>query len=119
VYSSGVTPTPGDLLEATGIDAETHRQFFHKFIEFGSTLLYNKHVIIPSSEEARSPEHEQGGLPGCAGSMDASHVILEKVPHDLKQLHLGFKHSQTARTYNIVVNHRRRILSSTRGHPAR
>jgi hypothetical protein len=108
-----------DLHEATGIDAETHRQFFHKFIEFGSTLLYNKHVIIPSSEEARSPEYEQAGLPGCAGSMDASHVILEKVPHDLKQLHLGFKHSQTARTYNIVVNHRRRILSSTRGHPAR
>jgi hypothetical protein len=96
-----------DLHEATGIDAETHRQFFHKFIEFGSTLLYNKHahVIISSSEEARSPEYEQAGLPGCAGSMDASHVILEKVPHDLKQLHLGFKHLQTARTYNIVVNH--------------
>jgi hypothetical protein len=27
--------------------------------------------------------------------------------------------SHTARTYNITVNHRRRILSTTNGHPAR
>ena len=31
---------------------------------------------------------------------------------------MGYKLAHTARTYNITVNHRRRILNSTRGHPA-
>jgi hypothetical protein len=109
-----------DLQEATGIDAETHRKFFHTFVKFGSTILFDRYVRMPTNkEEAVSPEYHQAGLPGCVGSMDASHIILEKVPQALKQMHLGFKDTHTARTYNIVVNHRRRILSSTRGHPAR
>ena len=108
-----------DLQEATGIDSDTHRQFFHLFLVFGSTILFDKHVRIPSKEEAFSREFHEAGLPGCVGSMDASHVLLERVPQSLRQMHLGFKDSHTARTYNIVVNHRRRILSSTRGHPAR
>jgi hypothetical protein len=32
---------------------------------------------------------------------------------------MGYKMSHTARTYSITVNHRRRILSTTRGHPSR
>ena len=31
---------------------------------------------------------------------------------------MGFKLSHTARTYNLTVNHWRRILSTTTGHPA-
>ena len=59
------------------------------------------------------------GFPGCIGSSDASHIVMEVCPYRLHQLHLGYKLCHTARTYNITVNHRRRILNSTKGHPAR
>ena len=51
--------------------------------------------------------------------MDATHILLDRVKYRLRQAHLGFKLHATARTYNIVCNHRRRILSTTEGHPAR
>ena len=44
---------------------------------------------------------------------------MEKCAYRLRQLHMGYKLSHTARTYNLTVNHRQRILSSTEGHPAR
>jgi hypothetical protein len=59
------------------------------------------------------------GFPGAVGSTDATHVILERVSNCNRQAHLGFKSSHTARAYNITVNHRRQILSTTSGHPAR
>jgi len=43
-----------DLEEATAIHEETHRQFFHVFIEWGSTWLYEKYVSEPfNSDMAR------------------------------------------------------------------
>jgi len=38
-----------DLKEATNINKETHRQFLHVFIEYGSTVLFAKHVPIPTT----------------------------------------------------------------------
>ena len=111
-----------DLEEATGINAETNRRFLHKFIEFGSTSLYNKYVLNPMNyEELKDNENEflMAGFPGCIGSTDATHVIMEVCTYRLRQLHLGYKLAHTARTYNMTVNHRRRILNTTKGHPAR
>jgi hypothetical protein len=68
---------------------------------------------------AHIKEYEKAGLPGCVGSMDATHKLLEKVEYRLRQSHLGFKSSHTSRTYNITVNNRRQILATTMGHPAR
>ena len=77
-------------------------------------------VIIPASlEEAFSQEYLAAGLPGCVGSMDATHVLFERIPYELHEAHKGFKMASCARTYNIVVNHLRRILSTTKGHPSR
>jgi hypothetical protein len=59
------------------------------------------------------------GFPGAIGSTDATHIMLERVLYCLRQTHIGLKMSHTARTYNITVNHRRRILATTSGHPAR
>ena len=112
----------GDLEEATGICQETCRQFFHSFIEFGSTNLFNKYVVMPDSTldlDDCEKEFKMAGYPGCIGSSDASHVVMEKCGYRLRQLHLGFKLAHTARTYNITVNHRKKILSTTTGHPAR
>ena len=92
------------------------------FLKFGSEVLYMKYVTSPQAlEEFKSCEKEysMAGFPGCIGSTDASHVVVECCPYRLRQLHLGYKLAHTARTYNITVNHRRRILNTTFGHPAR
>ena len=88
---------------------------------FGSTELYKKFVVTPTrAEDAahHTEEYKQAGLPGCVGSMDATHIMLERVEYRLRQNHLGFKMSHTARTCNITVNYRRRILATTTGYPA-
>lgn len=111
-----------DLSESTGISEEVVRKFFHKFIEYGSTTLFERYVVAPKTPEdakQHNYEFEMAGLPGAIGSMDATHVAIEKVAYNRRQSHLGFKNHSTARTYNIVVNHRRRILGTTNGHPAR
>ena len=83
------------------ISAEVHRQFFHSFIRFGKDVLYNWHVEIPNTKDGvRCREYEEAGFPGFIGSMDATHISCERVPHDLRNLHTAFKLNGTARTYN-------------------
>ena len=111
-----------DLEECTGISEETHRVFFHAFVKFGRDVLYRKYVKYPKTSEddnAHSKEYDLAGMHGAIGSMDACHIILEKCSHRLRQNHLGGKSKQTCRSYNITVNHKRQILASTTGHPAR
>ena len=62
---------------------------------------------------------KEAGCDGSGGSMDATHVTMEKCSYRLKNNHLGPKMTLTARTYNTTVNHRRRILNTTTGHPSR
>ena len=111
-----------DIEEQTAISVSVHHKFFHKFIEFGSTTLYSMHVITPVHlVEAQSnlSEYAEAGFPGCVGSSDCTHIITERCEYNLKNNHLGGKSGQTARTYNLTCNHRRRILHTTRGGPAR
>ena len=109
-----------DLEECTFISERTDERFFHKFIEYGSTVMYNDYIVAPqTSIEADLHMHEfrDAGFDGGIGSMDATHVTIENCRYGIRQSHLGFKLNKTARSYNIIVNHRRRILSSTSGHP--
>jgi hypothetical protein len=111
-----------DVEEATAINEETHRQFFHAFVTWGSDTLFHKYVISPTTKEEadkNSQEFGKAGFHGCIGSSDATHVGMEKCSHWLKQAHLGAKLNMASRTYNMTVNHRRRILCTTKGHPAR
>jgi len=68
---------------------------------------------------AVSSEYAEAGFPGCIGSMDATHIEHCRISYNCRQAHLSFKLPFTARTYNIVTNHRRRIIGTTEGHPAR
>ena len=114
--------TCDDIQESSAISKETVRYFLGKFLEFGSIDLYNKYVKFPSTVDELNDctkEYNLAGFPGCIGSTDASHVVLERCEYKLRQLHLGYKLAHTARTYNITVNHRRKILNTTHGHPAR
>jgi hypothetical protein len=111
-----------DLEESTFITREVHRVIFHNFIEFGSKSLFPMYVLVPSTlEELRDCELEYraAGFPGCIGSADATHIPVKKVSYGRRQAHLGFKLASTTRTYNLAVNHCRKILHSTQGHPGR
>ena len=81
-----------DLQEATAISTETLRIFLHIFMEFGSSSLYNKYVVISTSSmdiKDCEAEYSMAGFPGYIDSTDASHVIMEVCSYCLKQLHLG------------------------------
>jgi hypothetical protein len=111
-----------DLSENSGISEEIIRVFIHKYIEFGSTVLLKRYVGAPKTAEdaaQHTPQYESARLPGCIISMDATHILLEKVVYRLRQSHLGFKSSHTARTYNITVNNCRKLLATTTGHRTR
>jgi hypothetical protein len=114
--------TLDDVEEATTISRETHRRFLHLYIHWGSTFLYDKYVSMPSTAAEiaeSSSEFIIAGLPGCIGSSDATHVGMLRCQYRLRQHHNSFKLPMPTRTYNITTNHRRRILTSTRGHPGR
>ena len=111
-----------DLEESTAISEEVIRIFFHQFIAWGSEFLYTEHVRPPVSfEEAQNTleEYKLAGFTGCVGSMDASHVEHSRITYRHRQAHLSFKLPFTARTYNLICNHRRKIFCTTDGHPAR
>jgi hypothetical protein len=112
-----------DLEESTYIARDVHRVFFHKFVEFGAKFLYPIYVITPSTLEELKEcelEYRKAGFPGCIGSTDATHINMDKTNFGVRQAHLGFKSKgTTTRTFNLTVNHRRRIIHSTTGHPGR
>ncbi len=108
-----------DLEEVTGISEETHRKFLHLFLIWGSSYFFDKYVIAYDGDELQqnSKEYEMAGFAGCVGSGDATHIGMLKCYYKLSQYHNSPKLNMPSRTYNIFVNHRRRILSTTSGHP--
>ena len=109
-----------DMEEATAVSEETHRCFFHQFIKFGSTALFEKYVITPNTSEeitTHMTEFTMAGLPGACSSSDATSIVHEMCSHRLQRHHKGFKSKHPTRTYNLTVNHRRQILGTTSGHP--
>ena len=111
-----------DCEENTAISEETHRRFFHIFIEFGSTTLFDRYVVAPANAESaktHQSEFEEAGMPGCIGSTDATHICMLRCPSQLRNYHMGHKLDLPSRTYNLTTNHRKRILGTTTGHPGR
>jgi hypothetical protein len=108
--------------EATAINEETHRQFLHIFIHWGSTTLFDMHVKMPRTKEQISGHlHEMklARYDGCADSGDAAYIGMETCSYKVAAMHKGGKLPMPSRTCNLTCCHRRRILSTTRGHPAR
>jgi hypothetical protein len=110
-----------DLDEATGISEEVHRVFFHVFIQFGASRLYDEYVTKPCTPEDAadcSAEYTMAGFNGAVGSTDATHIVCDRIHDSLSQQHKGHKLPFTAWSYNLTCNHRHRILNTTRGFPA-
>jgi Plant transposon protein len=111
-----------DVEELTSVSEETLRRFFHSFIYWGSTVLYEKFVCFPTNAlqvHDCTDMMESAGFHGCVASTDATHVTMMRCPVSRSNEHRGHKESLPARTYNISVNHKRKILHTTSGHPAR
>ena len=111
-----------DLEEYTAISEETHQQFLHKFIEYGSSVLFKEFVRMPTTAAEYKKSQRQydiGGLTGAGFSTDTTNVVMWRCSHNLRQANMGFKQSHPARTYNLTCDHSRRILHSTKGHPLR
>ena len=111
-----------DIEEYTSINEETIRQFFHVFIEFWATTLYDEYVYYPKTEEEvlnHTGEFDAAGMHGAIASTDATNVIMWNCFHNLAQHNKGFKQNHPARSYNLSCNHRWRILHTTKGHPGR
>ena len=110
-----------DVSESNGISSETNRRFLFAFMEYGSIVIYKKWIIDPSiNRDIGEQEYlfRQAGFNGCIGSTDATHVAMLSGPAWAANSHKGFKLSVPSRTYNMTVDHCRRIIGSTTGHPA-
>mmetsp|Transcript_21879 Transcript_21879/g.28194 ORF Transcript_21879/g.28194 Transcript_21879/m.28194 type:complete len:120 (+) Transcript_21879:606-965(+) len=92
--------TIDDLEEQTMISQETHRKFLHVYLSWGSTVFYQKHVYLPTSEGIAESSYEYtiAGFPGCIGSQDATHVGMLRCQYRLKQYHDSFKLAMPSRT---------------------
>ena len=102
------------------ISAEVHRNYFHSSIELGATVLYPLHVVTPlMNEEFRMQmvEFSAAGFAGAIGSCDGTHIAIKKCSYRIRNNHLGPKQHLTTWSFNLTVNHRRRILSPTIGYP--
>ena len=114
--------TFNDIEECTAVSRDVQGCFLHKFIEFGSTVLYEQFVIAPVhviNAHANMCEYSKAGFPSYIGLSDCTHINTERYKWNLKNNHLGGKSSLTTRTFNLACNHHRRILHSMRGGPGR
>ena len=85
----------------------TFHSFFHKFIKYGATFLFEQHINHPTVKESFYENmigYAHMGLHGAVGSMDATHISSVRIPASLSQAHTSFKNNKPSRSYNICVN---------------
>lgn len=116
----GRAHTFDDACESTYISGDVHRVFFNTFLEYGSTVLYEKYVLSPLATMDKSRIEKLfniAGLNGCYGSSDGTHIGLLSCPSWAFNNHKGFKLSVPSRNYNATVTHSKQIIGTTFGHP--
>ena len=81
-------------------------------------LVCSKWKITTSGFE-HIPGTIQTGMYSVTCSIDRFPIIMEMCRHRLKKNHTGGTSKQTARSYNLTCNHRRKLLYTTGGYPSR
>ena len=84
--------------------------------------MFEQHVQHPSRKEEfyqTMKDYARMGLHGAVGSMDATHISSFRIPASQANAHSSFKHNNPARSYNITVSRKGKILHSTSGFPGR
>jgi hypothetical protein len=77
-------------------------------------VIFKETVILPKIEDlnVNGIEYSLAGFPGCVGSIDCVHIRLWNCAANLKQVASG-KEKFPSRAFEVMVNHRRMILSCT------
>lgn len=106
-----------DIYEATRISIPVLRAFYHKFTKHYATDLREEWIRAPTDEEVEETMrlYEQSGFPGAIGSIDCVHVWWDRCPVNIANVCLG-KEKYPTLAWQVVVNHKRRILSVSRSH---
>jgi hypothetical protein len=103
-----------DIMEQINISETAMRSFFEKFVFWYSDVIFKETVVLPKVEDLdmNGIEYARAGFPGCLGSIDCVHVRLWNCAANLKQVASG-KEKFPSRAFEVMVNHRRMILSCT------
>lgn len=101
------------------ISAEVLRVFFHKFCDLFSKKYFPIYCCPPSTEVEIADTtaiYSRMGLPGCIGSTDCVHIRWERCPAGERSSHKG-KEGYPTLSYEVTVDHRKKIIAATQGHP--
>ena len=107
------------LYELSGVSAEVHRRWTHKFLEKFSNELYPVYVHGPrnAGELAQVTNlYAVSGFPGCVGSTDCVHIRWDMCPAPWVSNFRNGKHSYASIAYEMTVDHTKRFQSTTIGH---
>jgi hypothetical protein len=102
-----------------GCDAKTIKNFYHLFCRKVALHLKHLYIKFPSSvEEIRAcvATYAEENLPGCMGSIDCVHVPWPKALASQRSWFVGKEGVPTV-AFQVIVNHKRKILSVSRPHP--
>lgn len=80
--------------------------------------MFPKVCVLPTTPEEileTTRLYAEAGVPGCIGSIDATHVKWNNCPMKFKQYHSG-RYGFPTRSYQVVVNHKRQCLSVSGGY---
>lgn len=105
--------------ELSLISAESLRVFFRKFVLLFSQEYFSKYCGHPKTPEEIQKVmgvFTQLGLPGCIGSTDCVHFRWERCPSGERSCHKG-KEGYPTLSYEVTVDHTKRIIAATAGHP--
>lgn len=97
--------------------SESHcRNIFLLFITNFRNKLEKDIIYAPQGDELRSimDDYASLGLPGTVGSVDVTHVYMDKCPSNLSNLCTG-KEKKTTLAFEVVVTHRKKIISVSQG----
>lgn len=106
-----------DIFEISGIGQSTVNRVFHQFTSKFVAHFYDEFVSFPSDEKLKvvTKAYEDLGFPGACGSMDATHLRLNKCPEGLKQLATG-KEGYPSLAYQAICTPNREILYCSTGY---
>jgi len=97
--------------ELIGVGNSTINRIFKHFVMTFKDLFYDDYIGIPKGIQlAKTMEvFRQLGLPGCMGSMDATHVKWSKCPKSIRHLCMG-KEGFPTLAFNVIVDHTKKVL---------
>jgi len=101
-----------------GDHEETHRTFFHLFIEIMVLRLFEDEVHLPKTENELNKVlkvYSQLGYPGCCFSMDCVHIKWKNCPFRYRNQFHSYKNGCPCISYNVSCNHSGFISTVSQG----